>query len=75
MFKMEKPCAAKVDIELGGVEKVINRNKSNNAMCDVNGVNITSPSTYPVGHWVVDSFIFPIFISRCCWCVDTSGPM
>ena len=53
MFKMEKPCAAKVDIELGGVEKVINRNKSNNAMCDVNGVNITSaiasPSTYPCG--------------------------
>ena len=26
---MEKPCAAKVDIELGGVEKVIDRNKSN----------------------------------------------
>ena len=29
---MEKPCAAKVDIELGGVEKVINRNKSNQCM-------------------------------------------
>ena len=64
MFKMEKPCAAKVDIELGGVEKVINRNKSNNAMCDVNGVNLTSaiasPSSYQaVGHgWLIVSY-FP----------------
>ena len=26
---MEKPCAAKVDLELGGVATVINRKKSN----------------------------------------------
>ena len=41
---MERPCAVKVDIELGGVEKVMNRNKSNNAVCDVNGVNLANAS-------------------------------
>ena len=25
------------------------------------------------GEWVVDSFRFPIFISRCCWCVDQTS--
>ena len=30
---MEKPCAAKVDIELGGVEKVIGKKKSKKNHC------------------------------------------
>ena len=57
VFKMEKPCAAKVDIELGGVEKVINRNKSNNAMCEVNGVNLREAFrtfSVKVGIWIKD---------------------
>ena len=29
-----------------------------------------------IGQWVVvDSFRFPIFNSRCCWCVEPCGPM
>ena len=28
-----------------------------------------------MGQWVGDSSRFPIFISRCYWCVDPSGPI